>query len=220
VKWLLRMYPRRWRDRYGDELLCLLEQRDLSASVILDMVRGAVDAWLHPDLVRTAASVAVGAQRQRRGRFDKFTSRSKTVLHLAEQEAIRMHHGHIGTEHLLIGLLLEGKGVAAHVLADRGVNLDELRATILPAMAYAAAGNAQLLGLSPEAKKAIQLSVNEANCLRHDYIGTEHLLLGLVALQQGVAADALRQHNAGDLASLRVHIQRVLEAGPHIRPLL
>jgi ATP-dependent Clp protease ATP-binding subunit ClpA len=97
--------------------------------------------------------------------------------------------------------------------------LDALRASILARIQTTELRDPRPLGLSPEAKKAIELSVSEANRFRHHYIATEHLLLGRVALEDDVAAKMLRQHNAGDLASLRANIQRVLtEGGPHIRP--
>ena len=109
--------------------------------------------------------------------------------------------------------------MAAHVLAERGVQLDELRAAILIHAHPATGTDPRRLGLSQDAKRAIQLSVAEANRLRHHYLGTEHLLLGLVAEGQGLAAELLRQRNVGDVAELRQQIVRVLnEGGPHLRP--
>lgn len=222
MRWLLWLYPRRWRRRYGDEFLAVLEERGLSLLVLLDIVRGALDARLHPQLVALPARVgASGNPPRHRDRFDKFTRRSRTVLDLAAKEAERLGHALITSEHLLLGMLLEGEGVAAHVLAERGVHLDELRKVLLEGLESVPRTDQQRIGLSDDAKRAIELGVAEANRLRHHYVGTEHLLLGLiqVADKHGSAAEILRQRNAGDLAELRSHVVRVLnEGGPHLRP--
>jgi ATP-dependent Clp protease ATP-binding subunit ClpC len=141
------------------------------------------------------------------------------VLDLAAKEAQRFGHSQITSEHLLLGLLLEGEGVAAHVLAGRGVQTDEVREVLLGRMQSVPAGNRRGVGLGEDAKRSIELSVAEDNRLGHHYVGTEHLLLGLVAEGHGFAADLLRQRNAGELRELRFHIVRVLnEGGPHLRP--
>ena len=216
MSWLLWLYPRRWRRRYADEFLALMEARPLSPSVVLDVLRGALDAWLHPELGAAPAPATAGSSGH--GRFDKFTPRSRIVLQLAQQEAERLHQ-QIGSEHVLLGLLLEGHGVAAHVLAERGVQLDDLRVAILVHTHPALGTDPRRLGLSQDAKRAIELSTAEANGLRHQYLGTEHLLLGLVAEGQGLAAELLRQRKVGDVTELRQHIVRVLnESGPHLRP--
>ena len=213
------LYPRRWRRRYGDEFLAVLEEHGLSLMVLLDVVRGALDARLHPQLVALPAPVgASGNPAHRRDRFDKFTRRSRTVLDLAAKEAERFGHPLITSEHLLLGMLLEGEGVAAHVLAERGVHLDEVRKLLLEGLEAVPRTDRQRIGLSDDAKSAVELSVAEANRLRHHYVGTEHLLLGLVAEEHGTAAEILRKRNAGDLPELRSHIVRVLnEGGPHLR---
>jgi Clp amino terminal domain, pathogenicity island component len=220
VKWLLWLYPRRWRRRYGDEFLAVLEERGFSVTALLDILRGALDAWLHPELVAVPAPVGGSANpSRRRDRFDKFTRRSRTVLDLAAREAERLGHQQITTENLLLGMLLEGEGVAARVLAERGVQIDEVRKLLLGSLESVPPADRQRVGLSQDAKRAIELSVAEANRLRHHYVGTEHLLLGLVAEGHGTAADILRQRKAGDLRELRLHIIRLLnEGGPHLRP--
>lgn len=214
------LYPRRWQRRYGDEFIALMEERGFSIGVVFDVVRGALDAWLHPELGTAAAPMGAGrAAAPSRDRFDKFTRRSRAVLRLAQDEAQRLRHQQIGTEHLLLGLLLEGEGVAAHILADCGVQADELRAAILARAESPTGGYPRRVGLGEDGKRAIELSVAEANRLHHHYVGTEHLLLGLVAEGQGIAADLLRQRNVGDLSDLRKHISHVLnEGGPHLRP--
>jgi Clp amino terminal domain, pathogenicity island component len=220
MKWLLWLYPRRWRHRYAYEFVGVLEGRRFSVPVLLDILRGALDAWMHPELIAVPARVAAGGNPARGSdRFDKFTRRSRTVLDLAAKEAERLGHSHITTEHLLLGMLLEGEGVAAHVLADRGVQVDQLRQLLLQRLESVPRCDRQRVGLSPDAKRALELSIAEANRLRHHYVGTEHLLLGLVAERHSTAADILRLRNAGDLSELRSHIVRVLnEGGPHLRP--
>jgi ClpA/ClpB-like protein len=219
VKWLLWLYPPRWRRRYGEEFLAVLEERGFSLMMLLDVLRGALDARLHPELVAVPAPVGGNAtQARRRDRFGKFTCRSRTVLDLAAKEAQRLGHRQITSEHLLLGMLLEGEGVATHVLAERGVHIDEVRKLLVEKLESFPRTECRQIGLSPDAKRAIELSVAEADRLRHHYVGTEHLLLGLVAEEHGTAAEILRQRNAGDLPELRSHIVRVLnEGGPHLR---
>jgi hypothetical protein len=220
MKWLLWLYPTRWRRRYADEFLALLEERGFSVTILFDVLGGALDAWLHPELVVVPEPVGASPKPSSgRDRFDKFTPRSRTVLDLAAREAERFGHTQITGEHLLFGMLLEGEGVAAHVLAERGVQMDEVRKLLLQSLESVPRTERQQVGLSEGAKRAIELSVAEANRLRHHYVGTEHLLLGLVAEGHCTAADILRQRNAGDLRELRSHIVRVLnEGGPHLRP--
>jgi ATP-dependent Clp protease ATP-binding subunit ClpC len=126
-----------------------------------------------------------------RDRFDKFTERARKALHLAQEEAQRLQHNYIGTEHLLLGLIHEGDGVAAKVLSSLGVELDQARSSVESIIGR---GNRVVLGeigLTPRAKKVIELAVDEARRLHHRYIGTEHLLLGLVREGHGIAAGVL-----------------------------
>jgi ATP-dependent Clp protease ATP-binding subunit ClpC len=142
-------------------------------------------------------------------RFDKFTERARKVLSLAQEEAQRLRHNYIGTEHLLLGLLREGEGVAAKVLNNLGVDLKEARNTV---EAIIGRGNRVVLGeigLTPRAKKVIELAVDEARRLNHHYIGTEHLLLGLVREGEGIAAGTLESLGV-DLKKVRAETMRVL----------
>ena len=144
-----------------------------------------------------------------RDRFDKFTERSRKVLSLAQEEAQRLKHNYIGTEHLLLGLVREGEGVAAKVLSNLGVDLKEARNTV---EAIIGRGNRVVLGeigLTPRAKRVIELAVDEARRLNHHYIGTEHLLLGLVREGEGIAAGALESLGV-DLKKVRAETMRVL----------
>src|SRR5579875_1172978 len=115
-----------------------------------------------------------------RDRFDKFTERARKVLSLAQEEAQRFQHNYIGTEHLLLGLVREGEGVAAKVLANLGVELNKVRSAVEFIIGRGDRIVLGEIGLTPRAKKVIELAVDEARRLNHHYIGTEHLLLGLV----------------------------------------
>lgn len=126
-----------------------------------------------------------------RDRFDKFTERARKVLSLAQEEAQGFQHNFLGTGHILLGLVREGEGVAAKVLSSLGVDLDKVRSAVELAIGrqhYAAPGE---IGLTRGAKRAIELAVDEARRLNHHYIGTEHLLLGLVREEEGIAAKVL-----------------------------
>src|SRR5215469_15524120 len=134
-------------------------------------------------------------------RFHGFTERARKVLHLAQEEAQRLQHNYIGTEHLLLGLIREGEGVAATVLRNLGVDLDKARSSIESILGRGSRVVTGELGLTPRAKKVIELAVDEARRLNHHYIGTEHLLLGLVREGEGIAA--------GVLESLGVSLEKV-----------
>src|SRR5881275_1392880 len=134
-------------------------------------------------------------------RFDKFTERARRVLTLAQEEALRFNHNYIGTEHLLLGLVREGEGVAAKVLANLGVELNKVRSAVEFIIGRGDRMIVGEVGLTPRATKVIELSVDEARRLGHHYIGTEHLLLGLVREGEGIAA--------GVLESLGVSLDKV-----------
>ncbi len=126
-----------------------------------------------------------------RDRFDKFTERARKVLSLAQEEAQRFQQRYIGTEHLLLGLVREGEGVAAQVLHNLGVELQAVRNAV--EFIVGREGRIVLgeIGLTPRAKKVIELAIDEARQMNHHYIGTEHLLLGLIREGEGVAAGVL-----------------------------
>ena len=134
-------------------------------------------------------------------RFDKFTERARRVLTLAQEEAQRFNHNYIGTEHLLLGLVREGDGVAAKVLSNLGVELNKVRSAVEFIIGRGDKQSSGEIGLTPRAKKVIELAVDEARRLNHSYIGTEHVLLGLVREGEGIAA--------GVLESLGVNLERV-----------
>ena len=134
-------------------------------------------------------------------RFDKFTERARRVLTLAQEEAQRFNHNYIGTEHLLLGLVREGDGVAAKVLSNLGVELNKVRSAVEFIIGRGDRATTGEIGLTPRAKRVIELAVDEARRLNHSYIGTEQLLLGLVREGEGIAA--------GVLESLGVNLERV-----------
>jgi len=124
-------------------------------------------------------------------RFDKFTDRARKVLTLAQEEATRFNHNYIGTEHLLLGLVREGEGVAAKILSNLGIELNRVRSAVEFMIGRGDRMLVGEIGLTPRAKKVIELAVDEARRLGHHYVGAEHLLLGLVREGEGVAAKVL-----------------------------
>jgi ATP-dependent Clp protease ATP-binding subunit ClpC len=142
-------------------------------------------------------------------RFDKFTERARRVLTLAQEEAQRFNHSYIGTEHLLLGLVREGDGVAAKVLANLGVELNKVRSAVEFIIGRGDRQASGEIGLTPRAKKVIELAVDEARRLQHSYIGTEHLLLGLVREGEGIAAGVLESLGV-NLERVRAETQRIL----------
>jgi ATP-dependent Clp protease ATP-binding subunit ClpC len=138
---------------------------------------------------------------QNSGSFDRFTERARKVLTLAQEEAQRFNHNYIGTEHLLLGLVREGEGVAAKVLSNLGIELTKVRSAVEFIIGRGERQVMGEIGLTPRAKKVIELAVDEARRLGHHYIGTEHLLLGLIREGEGIAA--------GVLESLGVNLEKV-----------
>ncbi|MBI64427.1 MAG: NDP-hexose 4-ketoreductase [Chloroflexi bacterium] len=125
-------------------------------------------------------------------RFEKFSERARRVLSLAQEEAQRFNHNYIGTEHVLLGLARETEGVAAKVLANHNIELSKIRSAVEFIIARGDRPiSDDMIGLTPRAKKVIELAVDEARRLNHHYIGTEHILIGLMREGEGVAAGVL-----------------------------
>src|SRR5438477_258257 len=141
-------------------------------------------------------------------RFDKFTDRARKVLTLAQDEAQRFNHNYIGTEHLLLGLVREGEGVAARVLENMNVELSKVRTAVEFIIGRGDRPVVGEVGLTPRAKRVIELAIDEARRLGHNYSGTEHLLLGLVREGEGIAA--------GVLESLGVNLDKVRHQVIHV----
>ena len=152
-----------------------------------------------------------------RDRFDRFTDSARRVLATAQEEARRLQHGFLGTEHLLLGLLHEDDGVAAHVLRNLNVKLDVARERIEFVAGQGDSIVTGEVGLTVRTKKAIELAVEEARRLRHGYVGTEHLLLGLVREGGGIAADVLQELGV-DLSAVRAETLEILRSGTQASP--
>jgi len=142
-------------------------------------------------------------------KFDRFTKRARRVLTLAQEEAQRLNHNYIGTEHLLLGLVREENGVAVRVLRDLGVDPKQIRERVERTVGRGQRAMYGKLSLTPRTKRVIELAVDEARRLGHHYIGTEHLLLGLVRAGEGVAVDVLKGLGIG-LDKVRSQTARVM----------
>ncbi len=147
---------------------------------------------------------------------DKFTERVRKVMYLAREEAARLQHDYIGTEHLLLGVIREGEGIAATVLNNLGLDLDAIRQAVESMVA--ATGGTLTIGeipFTPRAKRVLELSVDEARQLGHNYVGTEHLLLGLIREGEGVAARVLLELGV-DRKKVREETLKLLGGTPSV----
>ena len=142
-------------------------------------------------------------------RFEKFSERARRVLTLAQNEAQRFNHNYIGTEHILLGLVGETEGVVARVLKNLGIDLEKVRAAVEFIIGRGEKAVTGEIGLTPRAKKVIELAVDEARRANHSYIGTEHLLAGLLREGEGVASGVLESLGV-TLDKVRTETQRVL----------
>ena len=145
-------------------------------------------------------------------RFEKFSERARRVLTLAQEEAQHLNHNYIGTEHILLGLVREEEGVAAKVLANLGVGLNKVRASVEFIIGRGEKSSTGETGLTPRARRVIELAIDEARYLGHSYIGTEHLLLGLLREGEGIAAGVLDSFGI-TLERARAEVTRVLSQG-------
>jgi ATP-dependent Clp protease ATP-binding subunit ClpC len=141
--------------------------------------------------------------------FERFTDRARHVVVLAQEEATLLDHNYIGTEHVLLGLLREEEGIGARTLENLGISLDAVRREVEGIIGHGQAAPVGHIPFTPRAKKVLELSLREALQLGHNYIGTEHLLLGLVREGEGVAAQVLTKLGA-DLGRIRQGVIRLL----------
>src|SRR5438309_2819729 len=141
--------------------------------------------------------------------FERFTDRARRVLVLAQEEARLLNHNFIGTEHILLGLIHEGEGVAAKALEQLGISLEAVREKVEETIGPAGSSSTGSPPFTPRAKKVLELSLREALQLGHNYIGTEHMLLGLVREGEGVAAQVL-QNLGADLSRVRQQVIQLL----------
>jgi len=203
------------------------------ATVVAELTAGTLDTrnvadWLAPRL-RPSDHAAIRAKEapmrrrlplaekikmatmrtQPKGMFQRFTDRARRAVHLAQEEARLLRHNHVGTEHLLLGLLYEGEGVAAKALESLGISLQEVRGQVEEIIGHGQSLVAGQVPFTPRAKKALELSLREALALGHHYIGTEHLLLGLLREGEGIAAQVLARLGA-DHARVRERVLGML----------
>jgi prophage maintenance system killer protein len=203
-------------------------------TVVAELAAGTLDAgdvatWLAPQLrprdrAATCAKEApmrrwrplvavemkmATLRKQPTGMFRRFTDRARRAVQLAQEEARLLRHNYVGTEHLLLGLLSEGEGVAAKALESLGISLGAVRAQVEELIGHGPSAPAGHIPFTPRAKKALALSLREALQLGHNYIGTEHILLGLAREGEGVAAELLVGFGAGH-ARLRDQVLQVL----------
>ena len=141
--------------------------------------------------------------------FERFTDRARRVVVLAQEEARKLHHNYIGTEHLLLGLIHEGEGVAAKALESLGISLEAVRQQVQEIIGQGQGPQQGHIPFTPRAKTVLELSLREAQQLGHDYIGTEHILLGLIREGQGAAAQVLVKLGA-DLSRVRQQVIQLL----------
>jgi len=217
---------------FMDTSLAQFPTVNMLSSPLSELVRGRRDKfWSRvAGLVRDTLNRALGKQetekdqdidqmgqeqtrdRLDKDRFDKFTERARKVLSLAQEEAQRLQHEYIGTEDLLLGLVREGEGVAAKVLANFGVELNKVRSAVESIIGRGDRIVSGEIGLTPRAKKVVDLAVDEARRWNHHYIGTEHLLLGLLREGEGIGAGVLESIGI-NLEEVRSQIIRVLSQG-------
>ncbi len=146
-------------------------------------------------------------------KLERFTQRARRVLGLAQEEAERMHHAYIGTEHLLLGLMREEGGVAGRVLRDLGVEQRRVQEMVERLTGASRSSGVSKIDLAPGTKRVLELAVDEARRMGHHYIGTEHLLLGLVRQNEGVAMDVLKKLGIS-AEQIRRQTRRVLQENP------
>jgi ATP-dependent Clp protease ATP-binding subunit ClpA len=144
--------------------------------------------------------------------FERFTNRARRAVVLAQEQARELSHNYIGTEHLLLGLAKEDDGIAGRVLAAHGMAYDIVRRDVVDKIGLGKGESPTgHIPFTPRAKKTLELSLREALALHHNYIGTEHILLGLIREGEGVAAQVLREH--ADLLAIRSSVLDLVPAG-------
>src|SRR4029453_13302326 len=149
--------------------------------------------------------------------FERFTDRARRVVVLAQEDARLLNHNYIGTEHLLLGLIHESQGVAAKALESLGISLEAVRAQVEEIIGQGQRSPTGHIPFTPRAKKVLELSLREAKQLDHNYIGTEHILLGLIREGEGVAAQVLVKLG-GDLPRVRQQVIQMLSGSQGKEP--
>jgi ATP-dependent Clp protease ATP-binding subunit ClpC len=145
--------------------------------------------------------------------FERFTERARQVVVLAQEEARTLKHNYIGTEHILLGLLREEEGLAARVLESLDITVERVRAQVVRIVGSGEEVTSGQIPFTPRAKKVLELALREALSLGHNYIGTEHILLGLVRENEGVAARILLDFDA-DAETIRESVLQGMRRAP------
>jgi hypothetical protein len=150
--------------------------------------------------------------------YERFTDKARKIMQLANKEAQRFGHEYIGTEHILLGLIEDGRGVAFNVLKNLGVDLNELRFEVVRLVHRGPESfTPDKLPQTPRGKKVLEYAMDEARKLKHNYVGTEHILLGLLREEEGVASVVLKQHGL-ELNQVREEIFNLLGRGTAATP--
>jgi ATP-dependent Clp protease ATP-binding subunit ClpC len=142
--------------------------------------------------------------------FERFTDRARRVVVLAQEQARMLGHDHVGTEHVLLGLIHEGSGVAAKVLESLGIGPETVRERVVQVTGRGEHSPSGHIPFTPQAKDVLRLALRESRALGHNYVGTEHILLGLIGAGDGVAARVLTGLGA-DLSGVREQVVRILD---------
>ncbi len=145
--------------------------------------------------------------------FGRFTEKAQQALVFGQQEATQLNHNYVGTEHLLLGLIRQGDGIAAVALKNLGIDLEKVRNEVIKIIGRGEAGSNQIVGYTPRTKKVLELSMAEARNLNHNYVGTEHLLLGLIREGEGVAARILNELGLS-IDKARQEVYNMLNSAP------
>jgi hypothetical protein len=199
---------RAWTSGWGSVLAVVGGLATLGTSAFVGMMY-LDHLWRWGDHRRVAMVRTAQADEER---YARFTDRARTVLVFAQDEARLLNHSFVGTEHLLLGLIREGEGVAARALEKLGVSLEIVREKVEETIGPAGTAPAGSPPFTPRSKKVLELSLREALQLGHNYIGTEHILLGLVREGEGVAAQVLVNLGA-NLSKTRQEVLRLLSGG-------
>jgi ATP-dependent Clp protease ATP-binding subunit ClpC len=145
--------------------------------------------------------------------FERFTSSARRVVVLAQEESRRLDHNYIGTEHILLGLIREGEGVGSKTMRSLEISLDAVREKVEEIIGHGKVAPSGHIPFTPRSKKVLELALREAMDLGHNYIGSEHILLGLIREGEGVAAQVLKQLGA-TLPEVRERVMAVLRETP------
>jgi ATP-dependent Clp protease ATP-binding subunit ClpC len=141
--------------------------------------------------------------------FERFTDRARRVVVMAQEEARTLDHSYVGAEHILLGLIREGAGVAAKALESMGIGLDSVRQQVEESIGQGHQAPSGHIPFTPQAKKVLELALSESQALGHKYIGTEHILLGVIRQADGVAGQVLVNLGA-DLTRARQQVIQLL----------